>query len=79
MSQLHEVECSLCGRDGGPFAGCGTCHGGAPSQSKAFTLSEHRAGRAPQEDRYGNEGGLNPRTSPLVVGGEVNHPNHRQN
>jgi hypothetical protein len=79
MSDHRQIECSLCGRDGGSFAGCGLCHGGAENQDKGYTLSEHRAGRAPQENRYDPEGGLNPKTSPLVVGGAINHPSHRQN
>lgn len=79
MSEQNTEECSLCGRDGGSFQSCGICHGGAPNQSKSYTLADHRAGRAPSEDRYGDDGGLNPKTSPLVVGGAINHPNHRQN
>ncbi len=72
------VECSLCGRNGQPPASCDMCHGGAETQPRAYTLSERRAGLAPEEeDRYGTEGGLNPKSSPLVVGGAVNHPSSR--
>jgi hypothetical protein len=79
MSDQSEVECSLCGRGGGSFPTCEICHGGAENQTKAFTLSDHRAGRAPQENRYDPEGGLQPSSSPYVVGGAVNHPGQRQN
>jgi hypothetical protein len=72
MSEL-ELECSLCGRDviGQAPKGCDICHGNASTQPRAYTLSDHRSGRATQEDRYGHEGGLEPKTSPLVVGGAV--------
>lgn len=82
MSAEPQFECGLCGRDlSTPKApaGCDVCHGNAEVQPKAYTLSEHRTGKAPQEDRYGNDGGLNPRSSSLVVGGQVNHPGQRQN
>lgn len=74
----NPVECSICGRDGQPPAACDLCHGNAKVQSRAFSLSDVRAGRAPKEDRYGAEGGLNPGPSPYVVGGETGHPSHRQ-
>jgi hypothetical protein len=75
------LECSLCGRDVDqrPPEGCDICHGNAETVARAYTLSDVHAGRAPKEDRYGDDGGLNPKTSPLVVGGSVNHPYHRQN
>lgn len=78
MSELAKVECSLCGRDGEPPEDCEICHGGAKVQSRAHTLSDSRAGRVPNEDRYGADGGLNPKSSPLVVGGAINHPSHPQ-
>lgn len=73
-----ELECSLCGRDvdSQPPAGCDVCHGSAPVQERAYTLSDVRSKRVPQEDRYGHDGGLNPSSSSLVVGGAVNHPSH---
>lgn len=74
-----KVECSLCGRNGEPPASCDICHGGAQTRERAYTLSEVHSGTAPKEDRYGNDGGLNPKTSPLVVGGAVNHPSHPEN
>jgi hypothetical protein len=73
-----QVECSICGRNGQPPQLCDLCHGNAPVQSREYTLSDHRAGRAPEADRYGTDGGLNPKSSPFVVGGAVNHPSHRQ-
>lgn len=84
MSEQNSVEyeCSLCGRDLSEAKapeGCDVCHGGATVQPRAYTLSAVRSGRAPQEDRYGTNGGLNPKPSPLVVGGAVDHPSHRQN
>lgn len=77
MSGLAEVECSMCGREGGSFVGCGTCHGRAKDQPAAYTLSDHRARRAPEEDRYGDDGGLNPK-SPNLPGAVTNHPGSRQ-
>jgi hypothetical protein len=67
------IECSICGRDGGPYDGCSRgCQGRARyAQSKQYTLSEIRSGRAPREDRYGSEGQLGPSTSdPLWAGTE---------
>ena len=77
MSEPVEIECSICGRDGGAYPDCGMCSGRAQNQEKNFTLSEHRSGRGPVEDRYGNDGGLNIRT-PNLPGGAVNHPGGRQ-
>lgn len=80
MSEVLEYECSLCGRDlSEPKTprGCDICHGGASVEERAYTLSAHRSGRAPQEDRYGNDGGLAPKGSNLVVGGAVAHPGNR--
>lgn len=77
-----QFECSLCGRNlSEPQTpeGCETCHGHAEVQARAYTLSDHRSGRAPQEDRYGSDGNLNPQSSNLVVGGAVHHPGNRQN
>lgn len=77
-----EYECSLCGRDlSEPQApeSCDVCHGGAQVQSRAYTLSAVRSGKAPKEDRYGPDADLRPASSPLVVGGAVGHPGNRQN
>ena len=65
------VECSVCGRNGVPPVGCEICHGNAKTQERAYTLSEERTGRAPTEDRYGDDGGTAPKASPLVVGGAL--------
>ncbi len=75
MSEVNEstVECSLCGKTGEPPASCEMCHGGAPTVDRAYTLSERRAGLGESERRFD---GLNPKSSPLVVGGAVSHPNH---
>lgn len=75
MSKEVTVECSLCGRTGEPPASCDICHGGAETQSRAYTLSERRQGLGASEDDNRPEG-LNPKSSPLVVGGAVNHPSH---
>lgn len=56
-----DVECSICGKAGGPAVDCGICHGnGQFVQSRAYTLSDERSGRAPQENRYGRDGALGP-------------------
>lgn len=81
MSQVL-YECALCGNDletNQAPAGCDICHGGAEVQQRAYTLSAVRSGRAPQEDRYGNEGSLAPKDSPLVVGGAIINPSRPQN
>ena len=78
MSDNNLQECSLCGLNGSPPPNCDMCHGGAPVQPRAYTLSDQRAGRAPQDDRYGGES-LNLKTSSLVVGGAIHHPSHPQN
>lgn len=55
------IECGICGREGGPYADCGICRGHAPIQSKAFTLSDVRSGRAPEDERYGEGGSVGPK------------------
>lgn len=74
MSEHVTVECSLCGRTGEPPASCDICHGGAQTQSRGYTLSEIRSGVVPEENRTE---GLEPKSSPLVVGGAVDHPGSR--
>lgn len=67
------IECSLCGRNGGPFVGCPRGCNGSPRfiQSRANTLSEERSGRRPTESRYGDDGAVGPKTNdPLWVGNE---------
>lgn len=68
-----EIECSLCGRNGGPYAECARGCGGRAEfvQKRQYTLSEERSGRAPVDDRYGDSGSVGPKTSdPLWVGTE---------
>jgi hypothetical protein len=77
MSQNSTVECSICGLTGEPPAGCDVCHGGAPVQSRGYTLSEVRSGVAPKPEDRSEQ--LNPKASNLVVGGAINHPSHPQN
>lgn len=63
MSEV-EVECSMCGRNGGPYVGCPRgCNGNSRFiQSRANTLSEERSGRRPVETRYGDDGAVGPKT-----------------
>lgn len=56
VNATEEIECGICGKAGGPNVGCGICYGHAPVQSRAYTLSDVRSGRAPEEDRYSNLG-----------------------
>jgi hypothetical protein len=68
-----EIECSLCGRNGGPYVGCPRgCNGRADfAQKRANTLSEENTGRRPREQRYGEDGSVGPKTSdPLWSGAE---------
>lgn len=53
-----QIECSMCGREGGAYNGCETCHGRAQTQPRQYTLSDQRAGRVPVEDRLRD---VNPR------------------
>jgi hypothetical protein len=55
MSDTPAVECSMCGRDGYPPAGCDICHGRANVQSRAHTLSEERAHPGRFRDRRYDE------------------------
>ena len=56
-----DYECAKCGRNGFPPQECKQCEGQAPIQSRAYTLSEERSGRAPKVNRYGDEGALGPK------------------
>ncbi len=55
---MSDIECSVCGRDGGPYEGCSRGCDGNPRfiQSAGYTLTQHRNGDAPKEDRYTNMG-----------------------
>lgn len=59
------IECSLCGRNGGPYEGCPRRCDGRPEfvQKRAYTLSEERSGRVPVTKRYGDDGEVGPKTS----------------
>lgn len=72
MSEVG-IECSLCGRNGGPYVGCPKgCNGRTDFiQTRAYTLSEERSGRAPVTKRYGNDGEVGPKKSdPTWLGTE---------
>lgn len=68
-----EVECGLCGRNGGVSELCEQGCKGDPrhNQPRQYTLSEERSGRAPTKPRYGEHGEIGPKTSdPLwTIGG----------
>lgn len=49
------IECATCGLNGRPPTGCPKCGGNAPVQSRQYTLSEIRSGRAPKDDREPTE------------------------
>src|SRR5208282_55420 len=56
------VECATCGKNGFPSKGCNICHGTANIQSRAYTLSEERSGRAPNDgERYDRLGKCGPK------------------
>jgi hypothetical protein len=74
VSEDIKIECRVCGYEGQPPVGCSTCKGTAPTQSRAFTLSDVRAGRVKEDPRYGLEGKVGPATSdPLWAGTDTNH------
>lgn len=76
----EQYECSICGLDLNEIpAGCDICHGNATLQPRAYTLSAERSGRAPKQDRYGDDGSLAPKDSPFVVGGAIVNPSRPQN
>lgn len=70
--EIPEVECSVCGRDGGPLKGCSICGGNQRyTKNRAFTLSDFKAGRVAEQKRYGPDGDVGPKTNdPLWVGTE---------
>ncbi len=69
-SQVSELECSMCGRDGGPVAECQLCFGSPRFiQKRHFTLTEERAGKNPDaKKRYGPTGDVNPKVVVLPGG-----------
>jgi hypothetical protein len=57
------LECSICGRDGGPVVSCEVCGGNQRfAQARAFSLTEERQGLNKEEkkDRYGLYGDVSP-------------------
>jgi hypothetical protein len=62
---VENVECSICGRNGGPYQGCPRgCNGRSEfAQERNYTLSEERSGRAPEDKRYGEDSSVGPKTS----------------
>jgi hypothetical protein len=58
-----EIECSLCGRDGGPIESCNVCNGNKRFvQERHFTLSEERQGVGHSDPkRYGRDGAVQPK------------------
>lgn len=68
---VSDVQCSMCGRDGGPVPECDLCLGNQRFvQSRAFTLTEERQGLNTDEAarRYGRTGDVNPRIIQLPGG-----------
>jgi hypothetical protein len=62
-NEPSNIECSICGRDGGPAPECGLCSGNQSyAQPRHFTLTEERQGLSKDEDnnRYGNYGEVGP-------------------
>jgi hypothetical protein len=59
-----EIECSMCGRNGGPYVGAREAVVAVAEfiQSRANTLSEERSGRRPRPSRYGDDGAVGPKT-----------------
>ena len=73
MSEV-KYECSMCGLNGGPNAGCSMCHGAERFRvvSTGHTLSDYRSGRAQTPKRYGDGGEVGPKTKdPLWVGADI--------
>jgi hypothetical protein len=58
------IECSVCGRPGGPALDCPMCFGNPNNvQKRHYTLSEERMGmnREAQKARYGLDGAVGPK------------------
>lgn len=57
-----EVECSICGKVGGPYVGCDLCNGNRQFvQSRAFTRTEEAQGRKTDPERYSRTGNVSPK------------------
>lgn len=64
QTKPSDIECAMCGRDGGPVAECQLCQGSSRfAQKRHFTLSEERQGLNEEErnSRYGRYGGVMPK------------------
>lgn len=76
MSEV-QYECSMCGLQGGPNAGCNICKGSERFRqiTTGHTLSDYRSGRAEQPVRHGLDGNVAPKhKDPLWVGADIeNH------
>jgi hypothetical protein len=81
--QPSEIECSICGRDGGPYEGCPAGCNGNPRfiQSRSFTLTEERQGLNPKKDseRYGLAGDVSPKIVVLPGGADPRTSRPAQN
>lgn len=80
-SPISEVECSLCGRAGGPYVGCAAGCNGNPRyiQSRSFTLTEERQGKNPDsKSRYGPTGDVGPKIVVVPGGHDPRQGNHPQ-
>lgn len=69
--KVSAVECSMCGRDGGPAPDCELCLGNKRFiQSRSFTRTEEQQGLNKEEAarRYGRTGDVNPRIVQLPGG-----------
>ena len=66
--QPSDIECGMCGRDGGPAVECKVCNGSPRfAQKRHFTLSEERRGMNEEErnERYGQYGEVMPKVIDL--------------
>lgn len=61
--QASDIECGVCGLDGGPVVECAVCNGQPRyAQKRHFTLTEERRGLNDEEreKRYGRYGEVGP-------------------
>lgn len=79
-SEVSQIECGMCGRDGGVYAECELCGGKlALNQSRAFTLTEERQGKNPDaKHRYGPTGDVSPKIVVLPGGYDPRAGTNRQ-
>lgn len=59
--EQSNIECSTCGRVGGPLDACEICHGNGGTQSRAFSRTEQNQGLGKDEKRYGLGGNVSPK------------------